>query len=118
MKPFSSKSFNCSFNSFNSAGAIRYGGIEIGWVSGRRSIPNSISLSGGIPGNSSGNTSKNSLTTETDSIDEVLEFSSLTRKRWYIQPLEIILRAFKQEINLPLSSEVLPFHSRIGSLGN
>ncbi|KAK4737145.1 hypothetical protein R3W88_000842 [Solanum pinnatisectum] len=59
MKPLSRRSFNCSFNSLSSAGAILLGGIEIGWVSGRRSIPKSISLSGGTPRRSSGNTSGN-----------------------------------------------------------
>ena len=47
MKPLSRRSFNFSFNSLTSAGSILYGEIEIGWVSGRRSIPKSISLLGG-----------------------------------------------------------------------
>jgi hypothetical protein len=37
--------------------------LEIGAVPGRRSITNSTSLSGGIPGNSSEKTSGKSLTT-------------------------------------------------------
>jgi hypothetical protein len=40
-----------------------YGRLEIGAVPGKRSITNSTSLSGGIPGNSSGKTSEKSLTT-------------------------------------------------------
>ena len=66
IKPFSSKSFNCSFNSFNSAGAILYGGIDIGVVPGNTSMEKSISRSGGKPGSYSGNTSGNSFTTGTD----------------------------------------------------
>jgi hypothetical protein len=42
---------------------ILYGLFEIGAVPGKRSITNSTSLSGGIPGNSSGKTSGKSLTT-------------------------------------------------------
>ncbi|KAK4717889.1 hypothetical protein R3W88_016227 [Solanum pinnatisectum] len=67
MKPLSKKSFNCSFNSFNSAGAIWLRGIEIGCVSRKRSISKSLSLSRGILGKSSRNTSGNSFTIEIDS---------------------------------------------------
>ena len=48
MKPFSSKSVSSAYSSFNSYGAIRYGEIEMGFVSGRKSIQKSISHSGGI----------------------------------------------------------------------
>ena len=61
-KPLLNNSSICSFNSYNSAGAIRYGAIEMGSVPGACSISNSISLSSGNPGRSSGNTSKNSFT--------------------------------------------------------
>jgi len=56
MKPFSRRSFNCSFNSFNSDGAIIYSRIWIGRVSGSLPIPKS-SLLGGTLGRSSGKTS-------------------------------------------------------------
>nr|WMB96864.1 hypothetical protein [Solanum melongena]WMB97137.1 hypothetical protein [Solanum aethiopicum] len=79
--PFSNKSLSCSFNTFNSARAILYGGIEIGWVSGRTSIPKSISLSGGTPGRSSGNTLGNSFTIGTDSREGGSTSSDLTRTR-------------------------------------
>ncbi|PHT50151.1 hypothetical protein CQW23_09898 [Capsicum baccatum] len=64
MNPFSRKSFNCSFNSHNSAGAILYEVMEIGSVPGSTSIPNSTSRSRGKPRKSSGNTSDNSFTSE------------------------------------------------------
>ena len=44
MKPLSKISFNCSFSSFKSFGAILYGEMEIRQVFGRRSIAKSISL--------------------------------------------------------------------------
>ena len=60
MNCFSNKSSSCFFNSPNSAGAIRYGEIDTGPAPGIKSIANSISLLGGSPGISSGNTSINS----------------------------------------------------------
>ncbi|KAK4708663.1 hypothetical protein R3W88_029588 [Solanum pinnatisectum] len=81
MKPLSKRSFNCSFNSLSSAGAILVERIKMGWVFGRRSISKLISLSGGTPGRSFGNTSGNSFTTRTDSRFGVSEFESLTRTR-------------------------------------
>ena len=71
MKPLSRRSFNCFFNSLSSAWDIHWGGIEIGWVSGRRSIQKSIFLSGGTPGRPFGNIYGNSQTTGTDSRDGV-----------------------------------------------
>ena len=59
MKLLSINSCNYTLSSLSSVGAIRYGGIEIGVVQGIRSIPKSKSRSGGIPGNSSKNTSGN-----------------------------------------------------------
>ena len=58
IKLLSSNSCNCSFNSFNSVGAIQYGAIDIGFVPGNKSILNSISLSGTNHGKSSGKTSE------------------------------------------------------------
>ncbi|KAK4737051.1 hypothetical protein R3W88_000748 [Solanum pinnatisectum] len=81
MKPLSRRSFNYSFNSLSSARAILLGGIEIGWVFGRRSIPKSILLPGGTPGKSSGNNFGNSLTTGTDSKVGVSELESLTQTK-------------------------------------
>ena len=63
MKPLSSNSCNWIFNSANSLGVILYGRRDIGAVPGYSSITNSTSRSGGIPGNSSGNTPGYSLTT-------------------------------------------------------
>jgi hypothetical protein len=62
---FSSNSLMCSFNSANSGVAILYGVLYINVVPGLNSITNSMSQSGGIPGNSSGKTLENSLTTST-----------------------------------------------------
>jgi hypothetical protein len=63
MYPASYNSVSCSLSSFNSSTDILYGHLEIGAVLGKRSMTNSTSLSGGIPGNSSGKTSRKSLTT-------------------------------------------------------
>ena len=49
MNPLDYKSSNCVFNSFNSADAILYGGIEIDEVLGTKSIENSISRTSGNP---------------------------------------------------------------------
>jgi hypothetical protein len=63
MYPASCNSVNYFLSSFNSSTDILYGRLEIGAVPGKRSITNSTSLSGGIPSNSFGKTSKKSLTT-------------------------------------------------------
>ena len=63
MKALSTKSCNCVFNSFSLVGVILYGGIEMGANLGKRSIPNSNSLSDGNLSKSSGNTFENSHTT-------------------------------------------------------
>jgi hypothetical protein len=54
---------NYFLSSFSSSTDILYGHFEIGVVPGKSSMTNSTSLSGGIPGNSSGKTSGKSLTT-------------------------------------------------------
>jgi hypothetical protein len=63
MYPTSCNSVNCFLSSFNSSTDILYGLFEMGAVPGKRSITNSTSLSGGIPGNCSRKTSGKSLTT-------------------------------------------------------
>ncbi|PHT34572.1 hypothetical protein CQW23_26372 [Capsicum baccatum] len=78
MNPLSMRSFNCSFSSLSSAGDILYGGIDMGRVSGRRSMPKSIPLSRGIPRRSFGMISEYSFTMGTDSILGVLEMESLS----------------------------------------
>jgi len=60
INPLSEYSCNCFFSSASSMGAIRYGALKIGVVSGMTSIENSRTRSGGNSGRSSGNTSKNS----------------------------------------------------------
>src|SRR5262249_37601905 len=84
MNPWSSNSCNCSFSSLSSAGAILYGGKEIGVVPATMSIQNSISLSGGSPGNSSGKMSRNSLTTGTCSIAIGSAVVSSVGQKWLI----------------------------------
>ncbi|PHU18079.1 hypothetical protein BC332_13774 [Capsicum chinense] len=81
MNPLSKRSFNFSFSSLSSAGAILYGRIDIGLVSGRRSMPKSISLLKGIPERSSRKRSEHSRITGTDSRLGVSELVSLTRTR-------------------------------------
>jgi hypothetical protein len=63
MNSFSSNSCSCFFNSANSAGGIRYGLFDMGVVPGCNYIENSMSRSGGIPGNSSRKMSGYSLAT-------------------------------------------------------
>ena len=60
MKPLSTRSCSCVFNSFNSVGAIIYGGIEMKANLGNKLIPNFDSLSGGNCDKYSRNTSENS----------------------------------------------------------
>src|SRR3954462_13580009 len=57
INPFCSCSPSCFLSSFSSSTDILYGLFAIGPEPGTKSIRNSTSLSGGIPGNSSGNTS-------------------------------------------------------------
>jgi hypothetical protein len=58
MYPASCNSVKCFLSSFNSSIDILDVYLQIGAVPGIRSMTNSTSLSGGIPGNSSGKTSK------------------------------------------------------------
>ena len=84
-KPLLNNSSICTFNSFSSAGAIRYDGIEMGSVPGASSISNSISPSGGNPGRSLGNTSKNSFTigTSANYISLLPDSIAYTRYPWH-----------------------------------
>jgi hypothetical protein len=59
---------------------ILYGLLEIGGVLGNNSMRNSISRSGGIPGNSAGNTSGYSQTTLISS--KAIAFVSLSMLSW------------------------------------
>jgi hypothetical protein len=63
MYPASCNYVNYFLSSFSSSTDILYGLFEMGVVPGKRLMINSTSLSGGIPSNSSGKTSGNSLTT-------------------------------------------------------
>ena len=62
INPLSTKSCSWVFNSFSSAGAILYGGIEMGVEPDNNSILNSNSQSGGKLDKSSRNSSRNSCT--------------------------------------------------------
>src|SRR3954466_13138651 len=78
MNPFCNCSPSCFLSSFSSSNDILYGLFAIGPDPGTKSIRNSTSLSGGIPGNSSGNTSGYSLTIGTLSmLTPLREFSLL-----------------------------------------
>ena len=94
----SCNSVNCFLSSFSSSTDILYGLFEMGAVPGKRSITNSNSLSGGIPGNSSGKTSGKSLTTRMflptnfpstrnmeGLVEAVIEISTS-----YLSPLELV----------------------------
>src|SRR3954465_6452036 len=78
INPFCNCSPSCFLSSFNSSTDILYSLFAIGLDPGSKSIRNSTSLSGGIPGNSSGNTSGYSLTIGTLSmLTPLREFSLL-----------------------------------------
>src|SRR3954468_24429972 len=79
INPFCNCSPSCFLSSFSSSTDILYGLFAIGPDPGTKSIRNSTSLSGGIPDNSSGNTSGYSLTIGTLSmLTPLREFSLLT----------------------------------------
>ena len=61
MYPLSNNSCNCIFNFVNSGTLIQYGVLEMGDALGINSIVKSMSLLGGKPGISSGNTSTESF---------------------------------------------------------
>src|SRR3954468_25060080 len=78
INPFCNCSPSYFLSSFNSSTDILYGLLAIGLEPGTKSIRNSTSLSGGIPGNSSRNTSGYSLTIGTLSmLTPLREFSLL-----------------------------------------
>src|SRR3954447_14072364 len=78
INPFCSCSPSSFLSSFSSSTDILYGLFAIGPDPGTKSIRNSTSLSGGIPGSSSGNTSGYSLTIGTLSmLTPLREFSLL-----------------------------------------
>lgn len=68
------------------------------FVSSRKSIPKSISHSGGIPGRPLGKTSRKPLTTRTNSMGGTSESKSLTITIVYKHPIEFILQIFRQEM--------------------
>ena len=90
----------------------------MGLVSNSKSIPKSISHLGGILGRSFRKTSRNFLTTGTNSMGGFSESQSLTLTIWYRHPFKIILQALIQEIIRPLGIEFPPFQSKTGSFGN
>jgi len=90
MKPFSSSSCNCTFNFFNSAGAILYGFMEIGSTPGITLISNYTSLSGGNPGNSSGNAFGKSYTVGMSLNARLPTWVSTTCDKYASHPLLII----------------------------
>ena len=63
INPLSNKSCSCAFNSFSSAGAIRYGAIDMGFASKMSSMLYSTFFLGDKLGNSLENTSVNFFTT-------------------------------------------------------
>ena len=70
----------------------------MGRVPSYRSMQKSISLSGGIPGRSAGNTSRNSRTIETDSIEGTCVVSSRRYAKKAKHPLLTILLARRKEM--------------------
>ena len=63
------KLLDSSLQLFNSAGAMRYGGIEMERIPGSKPIQKSMALSRGMPGILSGKTSSNSDTKGVDPMD-------------------------------------------------
>ncbi|KAL0668716.1 hypothetical protein Bca4012_031420 [Brassica carinata] len=62
MNPFSNRSSNCFFSSANSAGAIRYGALAIGFASGSKVMVKGL-IRGGVNSFSGAKISSNSWTT-------------------------------------------------------
>ena len=113
MNPFSIISSNWTFSSFSSAGASRYGAREIGAVPGINSMLNTISLSGGNPGKSFGNTDTYSLTTGTSSgVNSVSLLGSTILARNPLHPLLSNLLAFRAEIIGTARFRGVPWNSK------
>ena len=96
--PLSTKSWSWVFNSFSSASAMLYGGIETGVELGNSSILNYNSLSGGKPEKSLGNTLVNSHTTGTLSKVTSEKDLSIIWANYASQPLCSNLLASNAEI--------------------
>src|SRR5664279_4856491 len=71
MQSLDNNSSICVLSSANSSGGIPYGLLHTGVVPGSNSMTNSTQRLGGMPGNSSGNTSGKSQTTDTSWISGV-----------------------------------------------
>ena len=63
MSPISNNSYNWTFNSLSSVGAIRYGALDVGVVPGTKFMAKSISLAGGNLGKPFRKASRNSHAT-------------------------------------------------------
>ncbi|PHT44817.1 hypothetical protein CQW23_13975 [Capsicum baccatum] len=120
INPISRRSFNCSVNFLSFSGAILYGRIEMGWVSGKRSILKSISLSRETPERSSRNASGNSHATDTDS--RVGGHHDVPQLRWLTDNWQKETgKTLRHEgIAVPLSNAILAYgmmrHYHAGSL--
>ena len=85
------------------------------FLSGRKSMQESIFRLGGILGRSLGMTSGNSLTTGANSMEGIAESRSWNLTIWYRQPLKTIFHDFRLEMIPPLGIEFPAFHSTMGS---
>ena len=113
IKPLSRWSLKCSFNSFNSPSFILYGAIDIRRISGRPSIPESLSLSRGTPKKSSWKTFENSFTTETNWIRGISTLDLLTQTTWWTHPLEtnFLGLRYKMEREIGTVELLFPLHN-------
>ena len=106
MYPASCNSVNCFLSSFHSFTDILYGLFEMGAVPGKRSMKNSTSLSGGIPGNSSRKTSGKSLTTQ---MFLPTNFQSTRNMARLVEAVMVISTSNLSP--LELVSSTVPYHS-------
>jgi len=94
INPFYNNSSNWIFNSLSSVGAILYRASEMRCAPRINSIPKSISLLGGKPGNFSLKTSGNSQTSRIFSIFLSSSLTSATYYKYPMHPYLSILLAF------------------------
>src|SRR3954466_3047492 len=117
INPFCNCSPSYFLSSFSSSTDILYGLFAIGPEPGTKSIRNSTSLSGGIPGNSSGNTSGYSHTIGTLSmLTPLREFSLLPLdSKFDLNLIRFLFGVVSATVRLAQSST--PSYLAIQSLG-
>lgn len=115
IKPLCNKSFNCQFNFLSSAGAIRKRGIEMSWVSRRKSITKLNYVLGRITRRSSRSTSKSSFTSGRLK-SRGFQISILNPHQMIDALLKNYFLSFRHDMNQPLNTKSLPSTIRLTHL--